>query len=330
MQNFYPKNKKDIVYKVLGDCKVYKNKAYAKAYAPANFALIKYWGKESEDLMIPKTGSLSVSLGEEFGTTTEIFSSNDDIFILNGEKCSEDDNKFQKLFKFIDLFRSSELKLKVVSHNDLSTGAGLATSASGFASLVLTLNELFFWNLEYKELSILARLGSVSASRSVYKNGFVELIKSDKSWQSFSKPLNYKWKGLYVGILQFNNKEKSISSTKGMKVTVENSVLYKNAWQKQVEYDMKNIHLALKSKNWKLFQNTVQGNALAMHATAISAGVIYWSDKTLKVIKKILDLQEQGLNICFTEDAGEHIKIISNDREIISKNFSDAVILELF
>ena len=35
----------------------------AKAYAPANIALVKYWGKRDEALNLPVTGSLSISLG---------------------------------------------------------------------------------------------------------------------------------------------------------------------------------------------------------------------------------------------------------------------------
>ena len=35
----------------------------ATVYAPANIALVKYWGKRDEVLNLPVTGSLSISLG---------------------------------------------------------------------------------------------------------------------------------------------------------------------------------------------------------------------------------------------------------------------------
>jgi len=332
--NFKANSKKDIVDEILKEIASNPAKAplaNAKAYAPANFALIKYWGKENESLMVPNTGSLSISLGEHYGTTTKIsLETTEDIFILNDKEYNKDSKEFKKLFNFIDLFRDEKTPFKIVIKNDLNTASGLATSASGFASIVLTLNELYQWNLSKEKLSILARLGSVSASRSVYKDGFVELIKDEIGAYSNSKQLDYKWKGLCIGILEFNNKEKKISSTSGMKETVENSILYKYGWNKQVQHDLENIHKSLKNKDWELFQRTVQANALAMHATAISAGVIYWSQDTLQIIKKIIELQAEDVNICFTEDAGEHIKLFSDNKSIIEKYFPQAQIIEFF
>lgn len=333
MMSFNPKSKSDIIKCVLKEQSKewIPRKEVAQAYASANFALIKYWGKESEELMIPKTNSLSVSLAKEFGTTTKIdVNTNRDRFILNKVEISSESSEFKKLFNFIDLFRYKELPLKIISNNDLSTASGLATSASGFASIVLALNKLFEWNLTKEKLSILARLGSVSASRSIYSKGFVELVKNNNTPYSFSKQLNYTWEGLSVGILQFNTLKKDVSSSKGMKITARNSILYREGWEKQVKYDLKNIHIALQEQNWSLFQDTVQTNALAMHATAISAGVIYWSYDTFKTIKEVFKLQKKGVHICFTEDAGEHIKLFSDDKKIIEKYFPDARIVELF
>ena len=42
-----------------------------KAKANANIALIKYWGKENEELIIPNTSSLSLSL-EALYTETKV------------------------------------------------------------------------------------------------------------------------------------------------------------------------------------------------------------------------------------------------------------------
>ena len=43
----------------------------------------------------------------------------------------------------------------------------------------------------------------------------------------------------------------------------------------------------------------------------------------LQDIKKIQDLQEQGVNIFFTIDAGANVKIFSDKSEIIKKYFSE-------
>ena len=41
----------------------FQEKGPVSVYAPANIALVKYWGKRDEALNLPVTGSLSISLG---------------------------------------------------------------------------------------------------------------------------------------------------------------------------------------------------------------------------------------------------------------------------
>jgi diphosphomevalonate decarboxylase len=60
--------------------------------------------------------------------------------------------------------------VKIISHNNFPTAAGLASSASGNACLVFALNQIFKIK---DDLSTLARLGSGSAIRSMY-GGFVK------------------------------------------------------------------------------------------------------------------------------------------------------------
>mgnify|MGYP002266557027 CR=1 FL=1 len=66
-------------------------------------------------------------------------------------------------------FRSNpKILIDVTTCISVPSAAGLASSASGYAVLVLALDDLFEWNLADKELSLLARLGSGSASRSLF------------------------------------------------------------------------------------------------------------------------------------------------------------------
>jgi len=48
-----------------------------EAYAPANIALAKYWGKRDRALNLPVNGSLSISLGA-LGTHTTVRAAADD------------------------------------------------------------------------------------------------------------------------------------------------------------------------------------------------------------------------------------------------------------
>lgn len=45
----------------------------ATAKAHTNIALVKYWGKKDQELIIPQTDSLSLTLNEFYTTTTVSF-----------------------------------------------------------------------------------------------------------------------------------------------------------------------------------------------------------------------------------------------------------------
>src|SRR5206468_1929892 len=118
------------------------------------------------------TNSLSIAL--PLGTHTRLRLWQEDEVVVNGEKLAPSHPFHIRLHHFLDLFRfTPDMHFQVETQNEIPTGAGLASSASGFAACVLALNDLFSWNLERTKLSILARLGSGSACRSLF-SGFVE------------------------------------------------------------------------------------------------------------------------------------------------------------
>lgn len=119
----------------------------ASAYAPANIALSKYWGKRDIELNLPANGSLSISLGT-LGTHTQITLSDKDSLMLNGENIQPNTPFFQKTFAFIDLFRQQQnFPIAITTKNTIPTAAGLASSASGYAALTLALNQFLQLNL---------------------------------------------------------------------------------------------------------------------------------------------------------------------------------------
>ena len=148
--------------------------------AAANIALIKYWGKVDLTNNQPATASLSIGL-EDLRTTTRIeyASGEADTFEADLSEAAQ-----SRVIKFLDRVRemygiTSHLHIK--TYNNFPTGTGLASSASGFAALILGLNGLCNLQLSKKVLSQIARLGSGSAARSVY-GGFVEVVPSDNAY----------------------------------------------------------------------------------------------------------------------------------------------------
>ena len=144
--------------------------ATGEAYAPANIALAKYWGKRDRALNLPVNGSLSISLGD-LGTHTTVRAANRDRITLNGSDAAPDSALHRRTFAFIDLWRRGDAQpLHIETRNTIPTAAGLASSASGFAALTMALARYWQLNLADSALSAIARLGSGSA---VSSNGSV-------------------------------------------------------------------------------------------------------------------------------------------------------------
>ena len=158
-----PVTRKDTVDQVLRGRKANLT-AEATAYAPADIALCKYWGKRDGELNLPVTSSLSISLGK-FGSKARFAIGGDhDSVTLNGRVIDSTEPFARRLFAFLDLFRPAPgAHFQVNAENSIPTAAGFASSASGFAVVVLALNKLFGWQLDERSLSILA--GSEAAAQ---------------------------------------------------------------------------------------------------------------------------------------------------------------------
>src|SRR5690625_2779587 len=106
----------------------------ATAKANVNIALIKYWGKRNEELILPTNNSLSLTL-DGFSTTTTVSFAEDleaDVFFLDEEKVTGE--AYERVMNFLDLIREyagkPNLYAIVDSQNDVPTAAGFASSAS--------------------------------------------------------------------------------------------------------------------------------------------------------------------------------------------------------
>src|SRR5690606_25295297 len=143
---------------------------HGKARARANIALVKYWGKADERLKIPAVGSISITLDGLWSETDVRFDPalSADQLELDGRSKPE---QLARVSACLDLVRSRagvDAPARVISRNNFPTGAGLASSASGFAALVGAASAALGLELTPRELSIYARRGSGSAARSVF------------------------------------------------------------------------------------------------------------------------------------------------------------------
>lgn len=304
-------NKSDVVKNIIQD-RGRLSFTKVKAFAPANIALCKYWGKRNAELNLPVTSSLSISL-DRLGTETVLsLNENQDVIFLNGQELSHDTVFYRRIIEFFAPFRPDNIYFTMETKNNIPTAAGLASSASGFAALVTALNELFNMQLDKKELSILARLGSGSACRSLY-DGFVEWHAGTRSdgMDSYAESLTNSWPDLRIGILTVTEKQKPKSSREAMAQTVKTSLFYRK-WPERVKYDLAAIKEAIKSGDFELLGQTSESNALAMHATMIETlpAVFYWLPETIRVFHRVWELRQNRIPVYFTIDAGPNVKLL--------------------
>lgn len=329
-----PLTKADIVARYLPT--TLSHATSATAFAPSNIALCKYWGKRDAELNLPINASLSISLGN-LGTSTTLSSAENgiDSLSLNGKKLSKDNPFYQKVFAFIDLFRRKQhLPICIATTNTIPTAAGLASSASGFAALTLAIDKFFNLNLPLSTLSAFARMGSGSASRSLY-TGFVEWHKGtqDDGMDSYAEAIDSTWQDFRIGIVQVSSEEKKINSRQGMNRTVNTSMLY-SQWQRQAEHDLEAIRNAIIHKDFTRLGETAEHNALSMHATMISAfpPVLYWQPESVAVMHKVWQLRDNGTPAYLTMDAGPNVKLLflQQNTAAITKNFTPLKIIAPF
>ncbi len=307
----------------------------AKAFAPSNIALCKYWGKRDVELNLPVNSSLSVSLGN-LGSKTEIDRADDcDTFIHNNHPVEKESAFYNRMKNFLSLFRpKSDFYFKVITENNIPTAAGLASSASGFAALTLALDKFFNWNLDKKTLSQLARLGSGSASRSIYE-GFVEWHagKDPNGMDCYAEQISEQWNELCIGIVTVSSEAKGQSSGQAMQHTVSTSLLYKS-WPEKSSTDLATLKKAIATKDFELFGQTAETNAFSMHATMLSAWppVFFWKPETLTIIENVWELRKQQHHLYITIDAGPNVKLLflKKDTNLIKEHFSSIKIIEPF
>lgn len=298
----------------------------ASAVAPANIAFIKYWGKIDEELRLPANGSISMNLDKCLTTTTVEFDKRyaEDSFEMIEEVVKE--KEIERVKRYLSKLRKiagKEIYAKVLSQNTFPKSSGIASSASGFAALLLAASKALGLNFGEKELTILARIGSGSACRSI-PSGFVEWKFGKTNEQSYAYslyPENY-WDLRDILAIVGTDKKK-VPTTEGMESSKNTSIFYK---VRVIEAHklLKKMKSAFKMKDFRILGEIIETDAIYMHCVMMSTSpaLFYWTPKTLEIIKNIIQWREEGFESYFTIDAGPNVHIIcegKNEQKIIDK-----------
>jgi len=290
----------------------------ATAQAQPNIALVKYWGKQSEALNIPATSSLSVTLDALWTRTSVRFSSAlvSDRLSING---IEDRSQLERVTPCLDALRQEAgtgLHAEVVSESNFPVGAGIASSASGFAALVTAACAALDLDTSRTDKSRLARRSSASAARSVF-GGFVEM-QVDGVDDPSAQPLlaQSEWP-LEVLVVVTSSKAKPVGSTAGMKRSSATSDFYR-AWVDSSAADFAAARRAVLDRDFNTLAEVSEANCLKMHGVMLSTrpALVYWNGATVEIIHRLRQLRAQGASVFFTIDAGPQVKAICLPRHL--------------
>ncbi|RFF28781.1 MULTISPECIES: diphosphomevalonate decarboxylase [unclassified Wenzhouxiangella] len=285
----------------------------ATARAGANIALVKYWGKRDPQLNLPAAGSISITLAglETRTTVTPDPTLGSDRFFLDGVEQSPG-----RVGAMLDLLREmagETTPCRVDSCNNFPTGAGLASSASGFAALVTAGARAFELEISEDRRSGLARLGSGSAARSIF-GGFVEMDAGEleDGSDAVAHPLLAAdaWP-LEVVVAVTESSSKAVGSRDGMNHTMQTSPYYP-AWVETVAADLETARAAIVARDFEALAEVSEHSALKMHASMLAArpGLVYWNPATLACLHAVRALRSGGVGVFFTVDAGPQVKAV--------------------
>ena len=285
----------------------------ATAVACANIAFVKYWGKRDAELNLPANSSLSMNLDRLTTITTVEFSPDydDDLVILDGRE--ERGETRQRIVAHLDRVRAMarlRVRARVISKNSFPSGAGLASSASGFAALSLAASRAAGLELSQRELSILARFGSGSACRSI-PGGFSEWTAASSSEESFAEQIAppEHW-DLRDVIALVSRAKKPVGSTEGHSLAPSSPFF--QARLASLADRLTKAKAALLEKDLATLGPLIEEDAISMHAVMMTSRppIYYWLPSSIQLIHEVQNWRAEGLEVYFTLDAGPNVHLI--------------------
>jgi len=313
---------------------------------PSNIALVKYWGKSPGQ--IPKNPSLSMTLKNAFTSTRIKYSYNASltpenlIFRFEGRAHPAFQNRIENYLKAIlpHLPFLASTSMEIDSENSFPHSSGLASSASAMGALAMCLvsMEEAICRIPHedplKKGSFLARLGSGSASRSLYPQFALWGATQDwpESGDEFSIPLSDidpSFMEMRDSILIVETRQKKVSSSAGHKLMETNP--YAETRFKQAKLNLGRLKIILASGDWNGFIELVEEEALSLHAMMMTGkpGYLLMRPGTLEIIHKVQEFRrESKKHIAFTLDAGANVHLLyEKAQEKSIKKFIDAELL---
>jgi diphosphomevalonate decarboxylase len=234
-----------------------------------------------------------------------------DMFDLNGKR--QNGQVLDRTLKHLNLLRGLRgisTHAHIMSENNFPTGAGIASSASGFAALTLATVTALGLDISEIDLSRLARRGSGSACRSI-PAGFTEWQKGNNDLDSFAFSIAAPdhWP-LTDCIAIVEEENKPTGSTEGHKLASTSPIQ-----AARVADSIRRLELcrsAIKNKDFQALADVVELDSNLMHAVMMTShpALFYWQPASLNIIKSVQSWRKSGLCAAATLDAGPNVHVL--------------------
>ena len=281
----------------------------ATAKAQPNIALIKYWGKRDVNKNLPAVSSLSVTLDTLWTKMTVEFSDtrkSDDLIVNR----ASNQVLLPRVSACLDHIAGADRRrASIISEANFPIAAGLASSASAFAALVVAASKACGSCRDNLALARIAGAASGSAARSLF-GGFVELAAGETCIDVATIADASDWP-LSVIVAITEEGAKPVSSGEAMNRSAETSPFY-TSWLEQQAGDLAAARAAVLARDFAALAAVSEHNCLKMHSVMWGSRppVIYWNSATLSCMEAVCRLQSDGHAVFFTIDAGPQLKAI--------------------
>jgi diphosphomevalonate decarboxylase len=296
---------------------------------PSNIAMIKYWGKRP--VQLPMNPSLSLTL-DKARTITRVTYAFDPAaagpslrFRFEGKQVPAFETRVARTVTGLSPYLPTlaHASLEIESRNTFPHSSGIASSASSMGALALCLVQMEERlrggdgkSLPMKKVSFLARLGSGSASRSLF--GGFSLWGESEGWtgssDEYAVPVDHfheSFRGTRDTILVVESGAKKVSSSVGHGMMDKNP--FASARFDQARENLQVLRIALEDGDWPRFIEVMEEEALSLHAMMLSSkpGYLLMQPGTVAVIQKVRQYRkETGSMVGFTLDAGANVHLI--------------------
>jgi len=244
--------------------------------------------------------------------------------VSNNKKLAEIDvTRFKKTINLIHTYLATTpypppptpLSLKIDSH--IPPSIGLASSAAVFSALAKAIAALTELPLTDEQISVMARLGSGSATRSIFggysaiQNEENLFIDGSKGWQIADVD---HWK-LHDIIIVPSTEEKKVGSTEGH-ANAATSPHYLERLKAIGDYRQQESIDAILKKDFEKLQVVAEEDCMNMHLCmqTQTPPLNYLSDETHRIISEIQEIRtSEHLPVFYTMDAGPTVHLFCTD-----------------